>query len=47
MVIDMQILIFLYLRYLDCLQENVKKGPWSEEEVELLKRLVEKYGVGK
>ncbi|XP_067263247.1 snRNA-activating protein complex subunit 4 [Chanodichthys erythropterus] len=34
-------------RYLDCLQENVKKGPWSEEEVELLKKLVEKYGVGK
>ncbi|XP_051748610.1 snRNA-activating protein complex subunit 4 isoform X2 [Ctenopharyngodon idella] len=34
-------------RYLDCLQENVKKGPWSEEEVELLKKMVEKYGVGK
>ncbi|XP_067294277.1 snRNA-activating protein complex subunit 4 isoform X2 [Pseudorasbora parva] len=34
-------------RYLDCLQENVKKGPWSEEEVELLKQKVEKYGVGK
>ncbi|XP_039518035.1 snRNA-activating protein complex subunit 4 isoform X2 [Pimephales promelas] len=34
-------------RYLDCLQENVKKGPWSEEEVELLKQMVEKYGVGK
>ncbi|XP_077087790.1 snRNA-activating protein complex subunit 4 isoform X2 [Siphateles boraxobius] len=34
-------------RYLDCLQENVKKGPWSTEEVELLKQKVEKYGVGK
>ncbi|XP_016428820.1 snRNA-activating protein complex subunit 4-like [Sinocyclocheilus rhinocerous] len=34
-------------RYLDCLQENVKKGPWSKEEVELLKEKVEKYGVGK
>uniref|UniRef100_A0A8C2JMW9 Small nuclear RNA activating complex, polypeptide 4 n=1 Tax=Cyprinus carpio TaxID=7962 RepID=A0A8C2JMW9_CYPCA len=34
-------------RYLDCLQENVKKGPWSEEEVELLKEKVKKYGVGK
>ncbi|XP_026067901.1 snRNA-activating protein complex subunit 4 isoform X2 [Carassius auratus] len=34
-------------RYLDCLQENVKKGPWSEEEVELLKEKVAKYGVGK
>ncbi|XP_056093844.1 snRNA-activating protein complex subunit 4 [Rhinichthys klamathensis goyatoka] len=34
-------------RYLDCLQENVKKGPWSKEEVELLKQKVEKYGVGK
>ncbi|KAA0716579.1 snRNA-activating protein complex subunit 4 [Triplophysa tibetana] len=33
-------------RYLDCLQENVKKGPWSPEEVELLKQKVEKYGVG-
>ncbi|XP_073697293.1 snRNA-activating protein complex subunit 4 [Garra rufa] len=34
-------------RYLDCLQENVKKGPWSIEEVELLKEKVAKYGVGK
>uniref|UniRef100_A0A8C1ZFL8 Small nuclear RNA activating complex, polypeptide 4 n=1 Tax=Cyprinus carpio TaxID=7962 RepID=A0A8C1ZFL8_CYPCA len=34
-------------RYLDCLQENVKKGPWSKEEVELLKEKVAKYGVGK
>nr|XP_055073765.1 snRNA-activating protein complex subunit 4-like [Misgurnus anguillicaudatus]XP_055073766.1 snRNA-activating protein complex subunit 4-like [Misgurnus anguillicaudatus]XP_055073767.1 snRNA-activating protein complex subunit 4-like [Misgurnus anguillicaudatus] len=34
-------------RYLDCLQENVKKGAWSKEEVELLKEKVEKYGVGK
>ncbi|XP_057214635.1 snRNA-activating protein complex subunit 4 isoform X2 [Triplophysa rosa] len=34
-------------RYLDCLQENVKKGPWSTEEVELLRQKVEKYGVGK
>ncbi|XP_043095729.1 snRNA-activating protein complex subunit 4 [Puntigrus tetrazona] len=34
-------------RYLDCLQENVKKGTWSKEEEELLKEKVEKYGVGK
>ncbi|TSM86001.1 snRNA-activating protein complex subunit 4 [Bagarius yarrelli] len=34
-------------RYLDCLQDDVKKGAWSDEEVELLKKLVEKYGVGK
>ncbi|KAK2911714.1 hypothetical protein Q8A67_003847 [Cirrhinus molitorella] len=34
-------------RYLDCLQDNLKKGPWSQEEVELLKEKVEKYGVGK
>ncbi|XP_073670134.1 snRNA-activating protein complex subunit 4-like isoform X2 [Paramisgurnus dabryanus] len=34
-------------RYLDCLQENVKKGAWSIEEVELLKQKVEKYGAGK
>uniref|UniRef100_A0A672MMS7 snRNA-activating protein complex subunit 4-like n=1 Tax=Sinocyclocheilus grahami TaxID=75366 RepID=A0A672MMS7_SINGR len=34
-------------RYLDCLQQNVKKGPWSKEEVELLKEKVAKYGVGK
>ncbi|XP_052448094.1 snRNA-activating protein complex subunit 4 [Carassius gibelio] len=34
-------------RYLDCLQEHVKKGPWSEDEVELLKEKVKKYGVGK
>uniref|UniRef100_A0A673M5C5 snRNA-activating protein complex subunit 4-like n=1 Tax=Sinocyclocheilus rhinocerous TaxID=307959 RepID=A0A673M5C5_9TELE len=34
-------------RYLDCLQQNVKKGPWSKEEVELLKEKVAKFGVGK
>uniref|UniRef100_A0A8B9J528 Small nuclear RNA activating complex, polypeptide 4 n=1 Tax=Astyanax mexicanus TaxID=7994 RepID=A0A8B9J528_ASTMX len=34
-------------RYLNCLQENVRKGTWSVEEVELLKRMVAKYGVGK
>lgn len=34
-------------RYGDCLQENVKKGLWSKEEVELLKEKVAKYGVGK
>ncbi|XP_051547384.1 snRNA-activating protein complex subunit 4-like isoform X1 [Myxocyprinus asiaticus] len=34
-------------RYLDCLRENVKKGPWTKEEIELLKQKVEKYGVGK
>ncbi|KAF4074534.1 hypothetical protein AMELA_G00240340 [Ameiurus melas] len=34
-------------RYLDCLRTDVKKGAWSDEEVELLKKLVEKYGVGK
>ncbi|KAI5613241.1 caspase recruitment domain-containing protein 9 isoform X6 [Silurus asotus] len=33
--------------YLDCLQANIKRGAWSEEEVELLKKLVEKHGVGK
>ncbi|XP_066514449.1 snRNA-activating protein complex subunit 4 isoform X1 [Hoplias malabaricus] len=34
-------------RYLDCLREDVKKGTWSLEEVELLTKLVGKYGVGK
>lgn len=34
-------------RYLNSLQENVRKGTWSVEEVELLKRMVAKYGVGK
>ncbi|XP_062873993.1 snRNA-activating protein complex subunit 4 [Trichomycterus rosablanca] len=34
-------------RYLDCLREGVKRGPWSDEEVELLKKLVAKHGVGK
>ncbi|XP_076854166.1 snRNA-activating protein complex subunit 4 [Brachyhypopomus gauderio] len=34
-------------RYLDSLREDVKKGIWSNEEVKLLKSLVEKYGVGK
>ncbi|KAI4898345.1 hypothetical protein NFI96_024572 [Prochilodus magdalenae] len=34
-------------RYLDCLREDVKRGTWSDEEVELLKKLVEKYGAGK
>uniref|UniRef100_A0AAR2J3T3 snRNA-activating protein complex subunit 4 n=1 Tax=Pygocentrus nattereri TaxID=42514 RepID=A0AAR2J3T3_PYGNA len=34
-------------RYLDCLRDDVKRGAWSDDEVELLKKLVEKYGVGK
>ncbi|XP_026862080.2 snRNA-activating protein complex subunit 4 isoform X2 [Electrophorus electricus] len=34
-------------RYLDCLRADVKRGTWSAEEVELLKKMVEKYGVGK
>ncbi|XP_030647703.1 snRNA-activating protein complex subunit 4 [Chanos chanos] len=34
-------------RYLDCLSEDVKKGPWSKEEENLLTRLVQKYGAGK
>ncbi|KAK2845729.1 hypothetical protein Q7C36_010583 [Tachysurus vachellii] len=34
-------------RYLDCLQSDIKRGAWSDDEVELLKNLVEKYGVGK
>ncbi|KAL6465396.1 hypothetical protein MHYP_G00255290 [Metynnis hypsauchen] len=34
-------------RYLDCLRDDVKRGAWSDDEVELLKKLVVKYGVGK
>ncbi|MCJ8746831.1 hypothetical protein PDJAM_G00146260 [Pangasius djambal] len=34
-------------RYLDCLRDDIKRGTWSDEEVELLTKLVEKYGVGK
>ncbi|XP_053337482.1 snRNA-activating protein complex subunit 4 [Clarias gariepinus] len=34
-------------RYLDCLRDDIKRGAWSDEEVELLKQLVEKHGVGK
>ncbi|KAJ8285587.1 hypothetical protein GJAV_G00028520 [Gymnothorax javanicus] len=34
-------------RYLDCLSEDVKKGPWSPEEELMLIKLVQKYGVGR
>ncbi|XP_041926413.1 snRNA-activating protein complex subunit 4 [Alosa sapidissima] len=34
-------------RYLDCLSDDVKKGPWTREEVNMLIRAVNKYGVGK
>ncbi|XP_072521117.1 snRNA-activating protein complex subunit 4 isoform X2 [Salminus brasiliensis] len=34
-------------RYLDCLRDDVRRGAWSDEEVELLKIKIEKYGVGK
>ncbi|XP_062310045.1 snRNA-activating protein complex subunit 4 [Osmerus eperlanus] len=34
-------------RYLDCLREGVKKGPWSPEEMLLLKEMVKKHGEGK
>ncbi|KAK3538930.1 hypothetical protein QTP86_023476 [Hemibagrus guttatus] len=34
-------------RYLDSLQDDIKKGAWSDDEVELLKKLVDKYGVGR
>lgn len=33
-------------RYLDCLKKSVKKGAFDTHEVELLKKLVEKHGVG-
>lgn len=34
------------IRYLDCLREDKKRGTWSDDEVELLKKLVAKHGVG-
>ncbi|KAK5616189.1 hypothetical protein CRENBAI_015964 [Crenichthys baileyi] len=34
-------------RYLDCLKKSIKKGPFERHEVELLKELVEKHGVGR
>ncbi|KAM6930968.1 snRNA-activating protein complex subunit 4 [Xenentodon cancila] len=34
-------------RYLDCLKMDLKKGPFDEQERELLQKLVQKYGVGR
>ncbi|XP_036000127.1 snRNA-activating protein complex subunit 4 isoform X3 [Fundulus heteroclitus] len=34
-------------RYVDCLRKNIKKGSFDSHEVELLKKLVEKHGVGR
>ncbi|XP_037535908.1 snRNA-activating protein complex subunit 4 [Nematolebias whitei] len=34
-------------RYLDCLRKGVKRGPFDQQEIELLKMLVEKHGVGR
>ncbi|XP_038131222.1 snRNA-activating protein complex subunit 4 [Cyprinodon tularosa] len=34
-------------RYLDCLKKSIKKGSFDKHEVELLKKLVEKHGVGR
>ncbi|KAM4745336.1 snRNA-activating protein complex subunit 4 [Anableps anableps] len=34
-------------RYLDCLKKNIKKGAFERHEVELLKELVKKHGVGR
>nr|XP_057927488.1 snRNA-activating protein complex subunit 4 [Doryrhamphus excisus]XP_057927489.1 snRNA-activating protein complex subunit 4 [Doryrhamphus excisus] len=34
-------------RYKDCLKEGTKKGTFDDEELELLKKLVDKHGVGR
>ncbi|KAM4579429.1 LOW QUALITY PROTEIN: snRNA-activating protein complex subunit 4 [Fundulus diaphanus] len=34
-------------RYVDCLRKNIKKGSFDSHEVELLKELVKKHGVGR